>query len=70
MTAPSPPSVVVTRAALLAGVLGFVVGLGYGLTVHAPTAWAAAFEVGIPAAALGVAIGFGVVGVQVARRRR
>ena len=38
MTAPSPPSAVVTRAALLGGVLGFVVGLGYGLTVHAPTA--------------------------------
>jgi len=38
---------------LIAFVLGVVGGLARGLSVHAATAWFAAFEVGIPAAILG-----------------
>jgi hypothetical protein len=60
---------VVTRATLLCGVVGFAAGLVWGLVVYAPTAWAAAFEVGVPSAAIGVALGFGIVGVQIAVRR-
>jgi hypothetical protein len=56
-------------AALICGVLGLVAGFVRGLSVYAPTAWAAAFEVGIPAAAIGGILGLGVVGVRVIVRR-
>ena len=72
MTAKSSPGsvgAIVARATLLCGVTGFVIGLIYGLTVYAPTAWAAALEVGIPFAALGFVVGFGIVGLQALRRR-
>lgn len=50
--------------ALFAGVLGCVAGLVIGLFVYAPTAWAATFEVGVPAAILGAVLGL-VVGALV-----
>jgi hypothetical protein len=46
--------------AVCLGAIGCAVGLGVGLHVHPPTAWAATFEIGIPSAALGFALGFGV----------
>ena len=39
------------------GVVGGIVGLFLGLRAHAPTAWFAIFEVGLPAALLGVVLG-------------
>jgi hypothetical protein len=48
------------HAAIGAVVFGFVgglVGLVIGLRTYVPTAWAAVFEVGLPAAVLGVALG-------------
>jgi len=60
---------IVGRAALVCGVLGLVAGFVIGLFAYAPTAWAAAFEVGIPAAAVGVVIGLGIVGLRAIARR-
>ena len=60
--------------AVLLGAGGAVTGAVIGLRTYAPTAWAAALEVGLPAALLGAAIGFAagslVVGVRRARRGR
>ena len=39
------------------GAVGAVVGLIIGLNVHAPTAWFAVFEIGVPAAILGAVLG-------------
>lgn len=47
--------------AVTLGLPGGVVGLILGLRAYAPTAWAAVFEVGMPAALLGAALGL-VVG--------
>lgn len=60
---------IVGRVALICGALGLVAGFVRGLFVYALTAWAAAFEVGIPAAAVGVVIGLGIVGVRAIARR-
>ena len=60
---------IVGRVALVCGVLGLVVGFVIGLFAYVPTAWAAAFEVGIPAAAVGVVIGLGIVGLRKLVRR-
>lgn len=51
--------------------LGAIIGLVVGLHVYAATAWAAMFELGVPAAVLGAAGGF-LVGcsLTLARRRR
>jgi hypothetical protein len=46
----------VVGAAVL-GVLGGVVGLIIGLVVYPPTAWAATFEIGLPAAFIGFMAG-------------
>jgi hypothetical protein len=43
--------------AIVLGVPGAVVGLATGLWTYVPTAWAAIFEVGLPAALLGGALG-------------
>jgi len=43
---------------LLAGAAGAIVGLLVGLLVYAATAWAAMFELGLPAAVVGAAAGF------------
>lgn len=55
---------IVGRAALVCGVLGLVAGFVIGLFAYVPTAWAAAFEIGIPAAAMGTILGLAVVGVR------
>jgi hypothetical protein len=60
---------IVGWAALLCGVLGLVAGFVRGLFVYAPTAWAAAFEIGIPAAAAGGILGLGIAGVRGVLRR-
>jgi len=60
---------IVGRAALICGVLGLLAGFVLGLFVYAPTAWAAAFEVGIPATVVGALIGLGIVGVRAIARR-
>lgn len=41
----------------LAGAVGAIAGLVIGLHVHADTAWFAMFEVGVPAAIVGGAVG-------------
>jgi hypothetical protein len=43
--------------AVVLGVLGAIVGLVIGLWTYVPTAWAATFEVGLPAAFLGAVLG-------------
>lgn len=60
---------IIGGAAAVCGTLGLVAGLVRGLTVYVPTAWAAAFEVGIPAAIAGAGIGLGIVGVRAVARR-
>ena len=45
--------------ALVLGALGCATGLVIGLHVHAPTAWAATFEIGIPSTILGALVGAG-----------
>jgi hypothetical protein len=42
---------------ILLGVVGGVAGFLWGLHVYAPTAWAAAVEVGVPAVLLGALTG-------------
>ncbi len=55
---------------MLAGGVGAIVGLVVGLHVYAATAWAAMFEVGIPAAVAGGTVGL-LLGwvIAVANRR-
>ncbi|MEO6502368.1 MAG: hypothetical protein ABIQ09_10715 [Jatrophihabitantaceae bacterium] len=66
-----PGDWIVGWAAFLCGAIGLVTGLVWGLIVYAPTAWAAAQAVGIPAAAVGGVIGLAIVGVrQIVRRIR
>ncbi len=60
---------IIGRAMLVCGVLGLVAGFVIGLFAYAPTAWAAAFEVGIPATAAGVVIGLAIAGVRSLVRR-
>jgi hypothetical protein len=45
------------KGAICAGALGAIVGLVVGLFAYAPTAWAAMFEVGVPAFVLGALVG-------------
>ena len=58
---PSPARQAVGGAFIL-GVVGALAGLILGVIAYPPTAWAAAFELGIPATALGL-IGGLVVGL-------
>ena len=46
-----------SRGAVVAGLLGAVVGLVVGLRVHPATAWFAVFEIGVPAAIVGAVLG-------------
>jgi hypothetical protein len=55
--------------AMCAGVLGGLAGLIIGLVVYAPTAWAATFELGVPAAILGAIIGLSVGAIVLASGR-
>jgi hypothetical protein len=64
-----PAGWIVGRTALVCGVLGALAGLVLGLTVYAPTAWAAALEVGVPATAAGGVLGLGIAGVRTVVRR-
>lgn len=43
---------------LVAGAVGMIIGLVIGLQVYAATAWAAMFELGVPAAVVGGVAGF------------
>ena len=58
-----------TRGAVVAGLLGGVVGLIIGLNVHPATAGFAVFELGIPASVVGAVIGgaAGIVATAFAR---
>lgn len=58
---PSPARQAV-GGALILGVVGALAGLILGLIAYPPTAWAAVFEIGIPALALGL-IGGLIVGL-------
>ncbi len=49
----SPAVVGLFLGAGVTGLLGGMAGFIVGLLVYAPTAWAAAFELGIPAAVIG-----------------
>lgn len=68
---PSPGSCALAGT-MLAGGAGAVVGLVVGLHVYAATAWAAMFEIGMPAAVAGGVAGFLVGGViaVLSRHRR
>jgi hypothetical protein len=55
-----PPVRFAVLGGLAFGAAGGVVGLIIGLQVYAPTAWAAMFEVGLPAAFVGAVVGLGV----------
>ena len=63
-TWPAPARYAVLGAVVL-GIAGGIVGLVVGLRTYAPTAWAATFEVGVPAALVGAMVGL-VVGSVVA----
>ncbi|GAB3666051.1 hypothetical protein GCM10027596_32980 [Nocardioides korecus] len=52
-----PPVRPVVVGAVLTGTAGASVGLVVGLSAYAPTAWAAALEVGLPATLLGALLG-------------
>ena len=65
---PSPPRWMATGAIVL-GVLGGITGLIIGLIVYPPTAWAALFELGIPAAMAGTILGIAVDLVVLLSRR-
>ena len=56
--------------AVSAAVIGGMVGLVVGLRTYAPTAWAAVFELGVPASILGGLVGFASGGLAYALRRR
>jgi hypothetical protein len=55
--------------ACVAGGLGVLVGLVLGLVYYPPTAWAAAIEIGIPAAMLGSVVGLVIGAILDAARR-
>jgi hypothetical protein len=55
--------------AILLGAAGCVVGLVIGLGVYPPTAWAAAFEIGLPSAVAGFASGAATGGITYLIRR-
>jgi len=55
---------------VLLGALGCTIGLVIGLDVYAGTAWAAAVEVGLPSAVLGVLLGLAAGAVKVFLVRR
>jgi hypothetical protein len=64
-----PGDWIIGWAAFICGSIGLVTGLVWGLIVYVPTAWAAALEIGIPAAAVGALIGLGTVGMRIIVRR-
>ena len=57
------------KGAICAGAVGAIVGLIVGLFANAPTAWAAMFEVGMPAFVLGALLGAISGAVATALRR-
>ena len=57
------------KGAICAGAVGAIVGLIVGLFAYAPTAWAAMFEVGMPAFVLGALLGAISGAVATALRR-
>ncbi len=59
----------ILSGAVIAGVLGAVGGLVIGLVAYAPTAWFAVFELGLPCAIAGGAVGALAAGVTVLFRR-
>jgi hypothetical protein len=65
---PSPGNCAIAGM-LLASAAGAIIGLVIGLHVYAATAWAAMFELGIPAAVVGAAAGL-FVGCAIALARR
>jgi len=64
-----PGDSIVGWSAAVCGAIGLVAGFIRGLFVYAPTSWAAALEVGVPAAVAGLVIGLGIVGVRGLVRR-
>ncbi len=60
---------IVGCAALVCGAAGAIVGVVIGLLDYAPTAWAAALEIGIPAALAGALIGLMIAGLRATMRR-
>lgn len=64
---PCPPFV---WGILIGGVVGVIVGFIVGLFAYPPTAWAAAIELGMPAAlASGLVVGIGDLAVRTWRSR-
>lgn len=55
--------------AILAGSVGAVAGLIVGLYAYAPTAWFAIFELGIPSAFAGAALGALAASVAIVARK-
>jgi len=55
--------------AAVAGVGGGVLGLIIGLFAYPPTAWFAAFELGVPAAVLGGLAGLAIGGIVLVTKR-
>jgi hypothetical protein len=64
-----PPLRHTVIGAVVLGSCGGVAGLGIGLRTYVPTAWAAAIELGLPAAILGAVLGL-VVGWLVRKSHR
>jgi hypothetical protein len=62
LRAQSIPARCATVGMLACGAIGAVAGLIIGLNVHAATAWAAMFELGVPSLIGGAALGWIVGG--------
>ena len=69
MTGPRTGGEIVLWTAAICGALGMAVGLVIGLFAYVPTAWFAAFEIGIPAAYAGAVLGLLIAGTRWLVRR-
>jgi uncharacterized membrane-anchored protein len=69
VTGPRTAGDIVRWTAVTCGALGLVTGLVVGLFAYLPTAWFAAFEIGIPAAFAGAALGLVIAGTRWIVRR-
>lgn len=69
MTGPRTGFEIVLWTAAICGALGMVVGLVIGMFAYLPTAWFAAFEIGIPAAYAGAVLGLVIAGTRWVVRR-
>lgn len=64
MTGPRTAGDIVRWTAVICGAVGLVTGLVIGLFAYVPTAWFAAFEIGVPATFAGALLGLVIAGTR------